>query len=80
MRTQRIQRAEKREEEDMIPQPGDAVTVDPQSSVGTVVRVTQHVVGAGRYVTVQFDDGSVEVIHESRVRKLEHSPGGPITI
>lgn len=57
----------------MIPQPGDAVIVDPQKTVGTVVRVTQHVVGAGRYVTVQFDDGSLGIIHESRVRKLEHS-------
>jgi hypothetical protein len=64
----------------MIPQPGDVVAVDPRAETGTVVRVTQHVVGDGRYVTVKFNDGSTGTVHESRVRKLEHSPGEPITI
>lgn len=64
----------------MIPQPGDAVTVEPKGAAGRVLRVTQYVAGDGRYVTVRFDDESVEIIHESRVRKLEPSPVEPVTI
>lgn len=53
----------------MIPKPGDLVEVEPNMQRGTVVGVTQFVTGDGRYVSVKFDDDSVQLFHESRVKK-----------